>query len=86
MAGMGYTEARRLMKEKDWKMRLKLVDGNVIDRITLFDPNYIPFTEYTVRIDSGHKLTLECVEESRIGEYATLAFNHNSFKRVYRKP
>ena len=60
---IGYGQARHLMGQLDWKMRVSTLDDS-IEAITLFHPGQS--AEYTVRLDSGRKLMQECVVSERL--------------------
>ena len=63
---IGYGQARALMRQLDWQMRVTVICRSV-EEIVLFHP--LRPNEYKVRIDSDRKLTQECegVESLREG-------------------
>lgn len=70
---IGYEKARNLMRQLDWKMRVKTI-CNSVEEIVLFHPQQEK--EYTVRMDSGRKLMRECVLSQRLdGMTAVLEYN-----------
>lgn len=70
---IGYEKARNLMRQLDWKMRVKTI-CNSVEGIVLFHPRQEK--EYTVRMDSGRKLMRECVLSQRLDSMtAVLEYN-----------
>lgn len=61
---IGYTEARNLMMQLDWKAKVTTICGSV-ERIELYHPKR-PGKEKRVRIDSGLKLISYCRTIKRI--------------------
>ena len=72
---IGYRQARSLMRQFDWKMRVFIL-GDSVEKITLFHPEQR--TEYMVRMDSGRKLMQECVVSERLDRFTIIY----SYKKI----
>lgn len=72
---IGFEQARNLMRQLDWKMRVTM-NGESVDGIELYHPKQ-PRT-YKVRMDSGRKLITECRVCGRVNDRtAILCYDHD---------
>ena len=60
MEVIGFTKARNLMRQLDWKA-LVTMDGDKLTQVVLYHPKQP--NRYKVRLDSAKKLLKECVVE-----------------------
>lgn len=66
MTVIGYTKARNLMRQLDWKMRVTM-EGELITRTEVYHPKANP-AGYVVRKDSGVKIMAECRVIGRVDD------------------
>ncbi len=79
---IGYERARNLMRQLNWRMRVKTICDSV-EKIVLFHP--CQGKEYTVRMDSGRKLMRECVLSQRL-DSMTAILEYNRSEAEVEKP
>lgn len=79
---IGYEQARNLMRQLNWRMRVKTICDSV-EKIVLFHPRQEK--EYTVRMDSGRKLMRECVMSQRL-DSMTAVLEYNRSEAEVEKP
>ena len=63
---IGYTKARNLMRQLDWKMRVTMIEDLIV-RTEVYHPKANP-AGYVVRKDSGVKLMAECRVVGRVDD------------------
>lgn len=72
---IGFEQARNLMRQLDWKMRVTM-NGESVDGIELYHPKQ--HRTYKVRMDSGRKLITECRVCGRVNDRtAILCYDHD---------
>lgn len=79
---IGYEQARNLMRQLDWKMRVSTA-GNNVDKIVLFHTSQR--REHTVRLESGRKLMRECVLSMRLDSH-TAILEYNRVEAELERP